>query len=99
MHDAVTRWLMRPGATEMLTIEDLIRRPAWMARAACRGAGSDDYFPALGGTAAAGKAVCADCVMRPDCLAYAMEDPEIAGVWGGTTARERATLRRAGRAA
>ncbi|MGH9089980.1 MAG: WhiB family transcriptional regulator [Acidimicrobiales bacterium] len=95
MDDVAVRWLMAPGAPELLTIDDLLCRPAWMARAACRSDGTAAYFPVLGATAAAGKAVCAGCVVRSDCLAYAMEDPELAGVWGGTTARERAKLRRA----
>jgi WhiB family transcriptional regulator, redox-sensing transcriptional regulator len=37
------------------------------------------------------RAVCAQCSVREQCLAYALNDPDARawGVWGGTTPRER----------
>ena len=47
-------------------------------------------FPyALGANAAKARAICSTCPVRQECLAHALADPESAGVWGGTTDRER----------
>ncbi|MFI6061796.1 WhiB family transcriptional regulator [Streptomyces sp. NPDC051286] len=40
------------------------------------------------------KAVCADCPVRLDCLAYALDNREEYGVWGAMTERERRALLR-----
>ncbi|MGV9275971.1 WhiB family transcriptional regulator [Streptomyces griseosporeus] len=42
--------------------------------------------------------LCAGCAYLEPCLVYALGRPELWGVWGGTTRRERESLRR-GRAA
>jgi hypothetical protein len=52
-------------------------------------------FPRLRIPATAAKAVCAACVVRGECLAYALADPDLVGVWGGTSHAERRALRRA----
>ncbi|MFN2607826.1 MAG: WhiB family transcriptional regulator [Acidimicrobiales bacterium] len=72
-------------------------RPAWMAKAACRGPlpPGAAFFPAKGQKPAGAKAVCARCPVTAECLAYAMADVELVGTWGGTTAAERRALRAA----
>lgn len=40
------------------------------------------------------KAICAGCVVRVECLDYALRTPGCIGIWGGTTNTERADLRR-----
>jgi WhiB family redox-sensing transcriptional regulator len=62
-------------------------------RAACRGEDPAVFFPSVGGNAAKARAICSVCPVRPECLAYALADPESAGVWGGITERERRKLR------
>lgn len=39
------------------------------------------------------KAVCASCLVREECLAYALAESITEGVWGGMTTRERRELR------
>jgi WhiB family redox-sensing transcriptional regulator len=84
---------MAPGIGEELpSLEDLAHRPAWMARAACRGLPLDLFFPVRGVSAATMgrvRAVCAGCSVRSECLDYAAATVETMGVWGGTTDRER----------
>lgn len=74
----------------------------WAELANCIGLETDLFFPGKhdGGVITTGaRLVCASCVVRSDCLAYAMESPmERHGVWGGTSFRERERLRRAGAA-
>ncbi|MEU7048070.1 WhiB family transcriptional regulator [Streptomyces eurythermus] len=40
------------------------------------------------------RALCAGCTYVDPCRVFAVERPELVGVWGGTTARERQALRR-----
>jgi len=68
-------------------------RPEWMDFAACRDMDGDLFFPARGEDVSAAKAVCRTCVVRPTCLAYALEHDEYWGIWGGTSARQRQQLR------
>jgi WhiB family redox-sensing transcriptional regulator len=68
-----------------------------MARGACRGSDPELFFPiaALGSAARqteAAKAVCGRCAVRKRCRSYALRTvPD--GIWGGTTAEERAAIR------
>ena len=93
--EAVLSWLMAPGVGEDLPdLSELLGRPEWMARAACRGEDPAVFFPSLGGNAAKARAICSICPVRQECRAYALADPESAGVWAGITERERRKLRR-----
>ena len=87
--------LMTPGGTETdLLHAAMLARPEWHRRAACRGQGTDDHFPVRGAQTIAAKAVCAGCVVRSECLAYALADSNLVGIWGGTSERERRRMRR-----
>jgi hypothetical protein len=93
----VVQWMMstRSADQSLPDLGELLGRPAWMERAACRGADPALFFPTLGAnTAAKAKAICAGCAVRQECLEYALADPESAGVWAGMAERERRRLRR-----
>ena len=47
----------------------------------------------LGGTEVA-KAICAECVVRSECLDYSLEIKEPHGIWGGLNPSERGHVRR-----
>jgi len=51
------------------------------------------WFPAKGESNTAAKKICHRCDIEAACLADALADPELEGVWGGTTFRERQTMR------
>ena len=68
--------------------------PSWRRRAACRGLDPDLFFPERGESGAAAKAVCAQCPVTRQCLAFALANDETLGVWGATTPRARRPLRR-----
>jgi WhiB family redox-sensing transcriptional regulator len=72
-------------------VDDTIRH--WVEHAACRGTGVGPYFPSGGVSAGPARAVCAGCAVRAECLAYALTDPSLQGVWGGTSDAERRVLR------
>lgn len=68
----------------------------WVADAACRGlsaAAKELFFPAAGESGHEAKAICASCVVRPDCLDWAIRMDERDGIWGGLTAPERRKVR------
>jgi WhiB family redox-sensing transcriptional regulator len=65
-----------------------------MKRAQCRVLAPALFFPSLGGNVAKARVLCSICPVRPECLAYALADPESAGVWGGISERERRKLAR-----
>ena len=72
---------------------------SWRDRAACRDSGPELLFPA-GTTGAAAveireaKALCGTCAVREQCLAFALETNQEAGVWGGASEDERRQLRK-----
>ena len=79
-------------------------RTPWRERAACRGAGTDLFFPVGSAGAAADEAgrarqVCGGCLVRADCLAYAMASGQQHGIWGGHDEQERRQLRQQQRSA
>ncbi len=70
----------------------------WRDHAACLGHDTERFYPS-GTTGAAldqaeqAKAVCAGCKVRAQCLDYAMDTNQDAGIWGGMTEDQRRTLR------
>lgn len=65
----------------------------WMQDALCAQTDPELFFPELGGSTHAAKAICAKCPVRAACLAFAVEHVEY-GVWGGTSDKQRTALRR-----
>ena len=61
--------------------------------AACLGMDPEMFYAEGSAAIAKVKEVCSDCGVRQRCLEWAVTREEF-GVWGGTTARERAAMRR-----
>lgn len=82
----------RLWAPDKPNLDELLQaRPAWTRDALCREYPHVDFFPGQGVPTEPAKSVCARCVVRNECLAYAVERNED-GVWGGTSKRERRVL-------
>ena len=69
--------------------------PTWQRSANCLGVDPDLFFPERGGSTREAKEVCRGCVVREDCLQYALRNGEKFGIWGGMSERERRRVRRA----
>ena len=67
----------------------------WQSRANCMGVDPELFFPERGSSTREAKEVCRGCVVREDCLEYALANGEKFGIWGGLSERERRRLRRA----
>ena len=52
------------------------------------------FFPERGASTREAKEVCRGCVVRGECLEYALANGEKFGIWGGLSERERRRLRR-----
>lgn len=69
----------------------------WQAKAACRGPQAAVFFPPPQFERKAdrlererrAKAICAECVVRSECLDYALQINEPHGIWGGLNEHER----------
>lgn len=85
--------------TKDLLIDEELLVVEWRDLAACNGHDPHLFFPA-GETGPAAlqitqaKRICASCEVQEDCLAYAIETNQVAGVWGGLTEDERRPVRR-----
>ena len=78
----------------------------WQLKASCRGPQAEAFFPPAHAERkdekaqreARAKSICRSCVVRGDCLDYALRINEPHGIWGGLNEVERKQLteRRAG---
>jgi len=70
----------------------------WRAHAACAGYPNTLFFPSVDATDESSieraKAVCRVCPVIDACLEYALETNQRSGIWGGTSEKERKSLRR-----
>ena len=66
----------------------------WRVAAACQTIEPDLFFPISASArnqnqVDAAKAVCASCLVRRECLEFAVDTRQMHGVWGGLTEEER----------
>lgn len=72
-----------------------LNRPDWQLRAACRGLPTNEWVREPGREYPEGQHdICRACPVRRECLAFAMADQSIFGLWGGTDERARRRMRR-----
>ena len=89
-------WLMAPedAADAQTMLHQLVHRPPWHALANCRGVGPAAFVVERGGQYDTARALCAGCIVRSECLAVALADVELQGMWAGTSESQRKTMRR-----
>src|ERR1700740_477681 len=66
---------------------------AWQDYANCLGVDPDLFFPERGASTKEAKEVCRGCVVREECLEYALANGEKFGIWGGMSEPERPRIR------
>ena len=77
------------GDAELLNLER-----GWQDQANRLGVDPDLFFPERGASTREAKEVCKGCIVRGECLEYALANGEKFGIWGGLSERERRRLRR-----
>ncbi len=70
--------------------------PEWHDRAACRGKGTELFFPETAGQGHLYEAlrICRSCPVEKDCADWAFDNNELFGIWGGKSCRQRRLQRR-----
>ena len=75
--------------------------PSWWDRAACRDAGSkafygerDSFSAQTGPPDPEAIRFCSRCAVSDECLAFALNNNERHGIWGGMTPHQRTSLKR-----
>jgi WhiB family redox-sensing transcriptional regulator len=63
-------------------------------QANCTGCDPELFFPERGVSTREAKEACRGCVVREECLEFALDNREKFGIWGGMSERERRRLRR-----
>lgn len=72
---------------------------SWRKVALCKDTDPELFFP-VGSTGQAlhqisrAKTVCEECVVKRECLEFAIETNQDCGIWGGTSEEERRDIRR-----
>ena len=67
---------------------------SWQEYSNCLGVDPDLFFPERGASTREAKEVCRGCIVRNDCLEFALANGEKFGIWGGMSERERRRIRR-----
>jgi hypothetical protein len=65
---------------------------AWRAQGRCQTVDPETFFPAPSEPADVALALCRSCDVQGACLAWALDQGDCNGVWGGTTPRERRAM-------
>lgn len=74
----------------------LAARPFWMRDALCAEYPDVNFFPTKGEDTTPAKQVCARCITKAECRAWALEQGAgLDGIWAGTVPRQRAQMRAA----
>jgi WhiB family redox-sensing transcriptional regulator len=66
----------------------------WQELSLCAQTDPEIFFPEKGGSTNLAKMICSQCVVRAECLDYALTRGERFGVWGGLSERERRLMGR-----
>lgn len=81
----------------MKNMEPLVNKSPFNGTQLCANSDPEIFFPETytyldKAKINAAKATCGDCWIQKACLDYAMQDPDLEGIWGGTTPLERKRL-------
>jgi WhiB family redox-sensing transcriptional regulator len=94
--DLYLRSIDGPSDDDILAvdIEELEVAVSWRRFSNCLGVDPDLFFPERGASTKEAKGVCHGCVVKKECLEYALTTGEKFGIWGGLSERERRRIRR-----
>lgn len=92
MNDEIGRSSKRSGPVAFIGADPT---PPWFGRANCRGINPDVFIIFRGEDSRPARQICGMCVVRSECLGYALTlTPRVVGIWGGTSEKERRAMRR-----
>lgn len=91
----------KPKVKPTINIKAMETSWVWQTQGACRDMDSNMFYyedqergPAKEKRIADAKAICAGCVVKEECLEFALTINERYGIWGGLTEEERQSVKR-----
>lgn len=69
------------------------RDTSWHSKASCLGLDPNLFYPEQGENHPEARATCAQCPVKDKCLEDALANGEKFGIWGGTSVRERDSIK------
>jgi WhiB family redox-sensing transcriptional regulator len=66
----------------------------WLEKAECKNVDPEIFFPEQGESLKPARKYCDICMVREECLEYAVVNFIVEGVWGGTSGRQRRALKK-----
>ena len=80
---------IRTASVGKRALKNSLPTEEWMDKALCTGIPPETFAPNDGAGVEVARKICADCVVREECLEYALMNRIDHGVWGGESERER----------
>ena len=85
----------RPAEVDKSVVWDTPIPGPWVEDGVCASVDTDIFFPESGGNESKrAKAICSTCPVIDQCREYAMANPQVRGIWGGTSWTERYKARK-----
>ena len=81
------------GLVDENLINDFVDASEWMQNANCKDEDPNMFLSSKPEVIATVKKICARCVVKEECLTYALKNAIEDGVWGGLSEKERRALR------
>lgn len=78
----------------MLSDFDYFKGQGWKLKAKCQNSPFPDAWYGKSDSTSKARMLCQGCPVSSQCLAYALENDEQYGIWGGMTTPERRRLKR-----
>lgn len=80
---------------DRMIVPDVYLPGDWIHQAVCTPDTAESWHPDKEDTSQsyAARQVCLGCPVAEECLAYALQDPLLTGIWGGTSSAERGAIR------
>jgi WhiB family redox-sensing transcriptional regulator len=75
-----------------MTVELPFVDQPWADQALCAQTDPEAFFPEKGGSTRDAKKICVGCMVRAECLTWALDHEQRFGIWGGLSERERRKL-------
>ena len=89
------RYQLDDSRSPSFDFDAILSPPTWHADAQCKEHTDVNFFPAKNQDPTAALAICAGCLVRLECLEYALADLNIVGIWAGTSHSDRRRIAKA----
>lgn len=86
--------LTADGKVDLDLVFAAVGDAGWMEDALCAQTDPESFYPEKGGSTRDAKKTCEQCLVRAECLDWALTNDERFGIWGGLSERERRAIKK-----